>query len=195
MFLTSHLFFHCSHSNCFKYEVSAKLEPGWSFKSVFTVVIIAIGAISGVKLSLIIPPPPPRCWPDFDKRHQGRFKITTNLLKDGLWQISMGIIPRKPCVKSDQIKFSKEVEGDINFGLPFKVNSITLWPGEVSGFRQSAHFTRWPLYIIYPGFFNFDSHFIAHPLSCKTYHQHIESSSNFGFFDDLQGILRRCVEG
>ena len=107
----------------------------------------------------------------------------------------MGTIPQKPCVKSDQIKFSKEVEGDINFGLPFKVNSITLWPGEVSGFRQSAHFTRWPLYIIYPGFFNFDSRFIAHPLSCKTYHQHIESSSNFGFFDDLQGILRRCVEG
>ena len=107
----------------------------------------------------------------------------------------MGIIPRKPCVKSDQIKFSKEVEGDINFGLPFKVNSITLWPGEVSGFRQSAHFTHRPLYIIYPGFFTSTLIliFIADPFSCKTYDQHIKSSwtSFLNLWFDLQKIIWR----
>ena len=121
------------------------------------------------------------------------------LLKYGFWLIFRGrSIPRKPSVKSDQIKFA-DGEEDINFGLPFKVNSITLWPGEVSGFRQSAHFTHRPLYIIYPGFFTSTLIliFIARSFSCKTYDQHIESyfTSFLNLWSDLQKIICRWNTG
>ena len=69
----------------------------------------------------------------------------------------------------------------------------------MSGFRQSAHFTHRPLYIIYPGFFTSTLIliFIARSFSCKTYDQHIESyfTSFLNLWSDLQKIICRWNTG
>ena len=86
-----------------------RFQPNWHwsqtglFKSVLTVVIIAIGAILGVKLSLIIAPHPITADQTLISGSKGGLK---SKLIFSFWQIFRGSIPRKRGVKSDQIKFA-----------------------------------------------------------------------------------------